>query len=88
MGEAAEAALEYMERYHSFEDVYSPSYHRKRNRNYMSNNNATTVFVSGKLYWPKIVGERGLHDNYNGDGRQWAYELVPDDMIVTGKQIP
>ncbi len=39
----------------------------------------TTVFGTGKIYWPKIVGERALHDNYDGDGRQWAYELAPDD---------
>lgn len=39
----------------------------------------TTVFGTGKIYWPKIVGERALHDNYDGDAKQWAYELVPDD---------
>ena len=39
----------------------------------------TTVFGTGRIYWPKIVGERALHDNYDGDGRQWAYELAPDD---------
>lgn len=39
----------------------------------------TTVFGTGKIYWPKIVGERALHSNYDGDGRQWAYELAPDD---------
>lgn len=39
----------------------------------------TTVFGTGTIYWPKIVGERALHSNYDGDGRQWAYELAPDD---------
>jgi len=39
----------------------------------------TTVFGTGKIYWPKIVGEKALHDNYDGDARQWAYELSPDD---------
>jgi len=46
----------------------------------------TTVFVTGKVYWPKIVGMKALHDNYDKQfggefpGRQWAYELVPDDV--------
>lgn len=39
----------------------------------------TTVFVEGQVYWAKIVGKKALHDNYDGDARQWAYELVPDD---------
>lgn len=39
----------------------------------------TTVFGTGKIYWPKIVGDRALHDNYDGDARQWAFELAPDD---------
>jgi hypothetical protein len=39
----------------------------------------TTVFVEGAVYWPKIVGNKALHENYDGDARQWAYELVPDD---------
>jgi len=46
----------------------------------------TTVFVPGKVYWAKIVGNKALHDNYDkqfggeNPGRQWAYELVPDDV--------
>lgn len=39
----------------------------------------TTVFVEGKVYWAKIIGDKALHDNYDKDGKQWAYELVPDD---------
>ena len=39
----------------------------------------TTVFAKGKIYWPKIIGDKALHDNYDGDARQWAYEFVPDD---------
>lgn len=39
----------------------------------------TTIFGTGKVYWPKIVGDRALHDNYDGDAREWSYELVPDD---------
>lgn len=41
--------------------------------------NRTTVFGTGTIYWPKIVGDRALHDNYDGDAREWSYELVPDD---------
>lgn len=41
--------------------------------------NKNTVFVRGKVYWPKIVGDGALHDNFDGDAREWSYELVPDD---------
>lgn len=40
---------------------------------------STTVFGTGKVYWPKIVGDRALHSNYEGTGREWSYELAPDD---------
>lgn len=39
--------------------------------------NATTVFVSGKIYWPKIIGAPRM--NYEQTGREWAYEFEPDD---------
>ena len=39
----------------------------------------TIVFVTGRVYWPKIVGDGALHDNYEGDGKEWSYEFVPDD---------
>ena len=39
----------------------------------------TDVFVPGRVYWTKIIGNKALHDNYDGDGREWSYELVPDD---------
>ncbi len=39
----------------------------------------TTVFVSGTVYWAKIVGDRALHPNYEGDAREWSYEFEPDD---------
>lgn len=42
--------------------------------------NTTTVFVTGTVYWAKIVGDRALHSNYDGDGREWSYELEPDDV--------
>lgn len=38
---------------------------------------ATTVFVSGKIYWAKILGKPVT--NYDGDGKEWTYELEPDD---------
>lgn len=40
---------------------------------------AKTVFVKGKVYWPKIVGDGALHDNYDGDAREWSYEFEPED---------
>src|SRR3546814_80171 len=42
-------------------------------------NNTATVFATGRLYWPKIVGDQALHMNYDGDARQWAYEFAPED---------
>lgn len=38
-----------------------------------------TVFVKGKLYWAKIVGDKALVSNYDGDGREWAFEFAPED---------
>lgn len=38
-----------------------------------------TVFVTGKVYWAKIVGDKALVQNYERDGREWTVELVPDD---------
>lgn len=42
-------------------------------------NKRSTVFAKGKLYWAKIVGDRALSPNYDGDGRQWAFEFAPED---------
>lgn len=36
------------------------------------------VFVSGTLYWPKIVGKQALVMNYDGDGKEWTFEFEPD----------
>jgi hypothetical protein len=40
---------------------------------------STTVFVRGKIYWPKIVGDGALRSNYEGTAREWSYEFVPED---------
>lgn len=40
---------------------------------------SVTVFVPGTVYWSKIVGYESLVDNYERTGKEWAYELVPDD---------
>lgn len=39
----------------------------------------TIVFLKGKLYWPKIVGKSALVTNYDGDGKEWSFELEPDN---------
>lgn len=39
----------------------------------------TKVFASGTVYWAKIVGEKALVSNYDGDGREWTLEFEPDD---------
>ena len=35
--------------------------------------NKATVFITGKIYWAKVLGEPRL--NYNKDGREWGFEL-------------
>lgn len=47
----------------------------KGNREFMSDR--TTVFVPGKIYWCKVLGTP--RTNYEGTGREWTYELEPDD---------
>ena len=34
-------------------------------------------FLSGKLYWAKIVGDP--RPNYGGDAREWAFEFEPNE---------
>lgn len=36
----------------------------------------TTVFMSGKVYWAKILG--APVPNYNRDGKEWTLEFEPD----------
>lgn len=40
---------------------------------------SSTVFVSGKVYWAKIVGDKALVPTYERDGREWTVEFAPDD---------
>lgn len=40
---------------------------------------ATTVFAKGRLFWPKIVGDKALHNNYEGTAREWSCEFEPED---------
>ena len=35
------------------------------------------VFVRGKLYWAKIIGDP--RPNYGGDAREWTFEFEPDE---------
>ena len=57
-------------------DVWRPLTEKGNNRNMTT---STTIFVPGTIYWPKIVGYKALVDNYERTGKEWAYELVPDD---------
>lgn len=41
---------------------------------------STIVFASGTLYWPKIVGDKALVTNYDGDGKEWTFEFEPEDV--------
>jgi len=35
------------------------------------------IFSKGKVYWAKIIG--APRTNYDGDGREWAFEFEPED---------
>lgn len=37
----------------------------------------TTVYVSGKIYWAKVFVPVL---NYEKDGKEWAFDFVPDDV--------
>ena len=52
---------------------------RKRNRN-LAAVNKTTVFISGKIMWAKVLGEPAL--NYSKDGRQWSFEVELDEKSL------
>ena len=40
---------------------------------------SVTVFASGRLFWPKIVGDRALTNNYEGTAKEWTMEFEPED---------
>ena len=46
----------------------------------MAAQNKTTVFLSGKLYWAKVLGNPV--PNYGGDAREWTFEFEPDEKGV------
>jgi len=37
----------------------------------------STVFMSGEVYWAKVLGNP--RPNYNGDAREWSFEFEPDE---------
>jgi hypothetical protein len=39
-----------------------------------------TEFLTGKLYWAKVLGEP--RPNFAKDGREWAFEFEPDEKGV------
>lgn len=39
----------------------------------------TTVFVEGTFFWAKILRDDQLQDNFDGDGKEWSYDFIPDD---------
>lgn len=42
--------------------------------------NKATIFMSGKLFWAKVLGEP--RPNYGGDAREWTFEFEPNDEGV------
>lgn len=39
----------------------------------------TTIFQSGTFYWFKVLRKDQLQDNFDGDGKEWSYDFIPDD---------
>lgn len=39
-----------------------------------------TVYLSGKLFWAKVLGPP--RTNYGGDAREWTFELEPDEASL------
>lgn len=37
----------------------------------------TTAYITGKIYWAKVLGAPRM--NYNQDGKEWTFELEPDE---------
>lgn len=37
----------------------------------------TTVFMKGRVFWAKVLGDP--RPNYNGDAREWSFEFEPDE---------
>lgn len=45
----------------------------------MANSKSAKVFVSGTVKWAKIVGDKALVSNYDGDAREWTFQFHPED---------
>lgn len=43
-------------------------------------NKRTTLYLRGKIYWAKILGNP--RPNYDGDAREWSFEFEPDEDSV------
>jgi hypothetical protein len=59
---------------HEYDDYFITE---KEERKRMTD--SVTVYAKGRLFWPKIVGEKALHQNYERTGREWSYEFEPED---------
>lgn len=73
MGEYADAIIERMIDYDPIR------YRRKKDRN-LALVNKTTLFITGKLSWCKILGEPV--PNFNKDGREWTFEVEPNEAGI------
>ena len=57
---------------YGYNDTYLCNRERERNMS-----DFTTVFVTGKIYWAKVIGKPVA--NYEGTAREWTFDFVPDD---------
>lgn len=46
----------------------------------MASVSRNTVFIKGKLFWAKVLGEP--RPNYGGDAREWSFELELDEAGI------
>lgn len=42
-------------------------------------NEKTTVFAEGTFFWFKILREDQLKENFDGDGKEYSLNFIPDD---------
>ncbi len=42
---------------------------------------ANSQYITGKAYWARVLPKQ-LHDNYNGDGKEWSLDVSLDEANV------
>jgi hypothetical protein len=70
MGHYADSALDYF----LSRQFTNPSRKQRKKRNKMPSK--TTLYLTGKIYWAKVLGNP--RPNYSKDGNEWTFEFEPN----------